>query len=77
MKKKSSSSCRQKKPVPTIRAETYALPAIEPFPIVGIGASAGGSKPWISSWGECRQAAVTMWLWEHFEKTILATSKQR
>src|SRR5450755_146026 len=42
MKKKSSSSRRQKKPVPTIRAETSAASASAAFPIVGIGASAGG-----------------------------------
>src|ERR1035441_2597602 len=42
MKKKSSSSRRQKKPVPTIRPETFAAPANATFPIVGIGASAGG-----------------------------------
>src|ERR1035438_6770433 len=42
MKKKSSSSRRQKKPVPTIRPETSASPASATFPIVGIGASAGG-----------------------------------
>ena len=42
MKKKSSSSRRQKKPVPTIRPETSVPPANATFPIVGIGASAGG-----------------------------------
>jgi len=45
MKKKSSSSPRQEKPVPTIRPEKSAppaSPAMAGFPIVGIGASAGG-----------------------------------
>src|SRR5476649_167230 len=42
MKKKSSPSRRQKKPVPIIRPETSASPASATFPIVGIGASAGG-----------------------------------
>jgi len=42
MEKKSSSSRRQKKPVPTIRPEMSATPASATFPIVGIGASAGG-----------------------------------
>src|SRR5665213_2414998 len=42
MKKKSSSSRREKKPVPTIRPATSAPPARATFPIVGIGASAGG-----------------------------------
>jgi two-component system CheB/CheR fusion protein len=42
MKRKSSSSHRQKEAVPTIRPETSAAPASATFPIVGIGASAGG-----------------------------------
>ena len=42
MEKKSSSSHRQKEPVPTIHPETSASPASATFPIVGIGASAGG-----------------------------------
>src|SRR5471030_607796 len=42
MIKKSSSSRRQKKPIATIRPETSASPASATFPIVGIGASAGG-----------------------------------
>jgi len=42
MEKKPSSSRQQKKSVPTIRAETSAAPASATFPIVGIGASAGG-----------------------------------
>src|SRR5471032_1808954 len=45
MKKKPSSLRRQNKPVPTIRPETSATPAspaMAGFPIVGIGASAGG-----------------------------------
>jgi two-component system CheB/CheR fusion protein len=42
MKKKSASSHRQKETVPTIRPETSAAPASATFPIVGIGASAGG-----------------------------------
>src|SRR5471032_3160541 len=42
MKKKSSSSRQQKKSVPPIRPETSASPASATFPIVGIGASAGG-----------------------------------
>jgi chemotaxis response regulator CheB len=43
MKKKPSSSRRQKKPVPTLRLKTSAAPTGAPFPIVGIGASADGS----------------------------------
>ena len=42
MKKKSSSSRRQEKPVPAVRPEPPAPPASATFPIVGIGASAGG-----------------------------------
>src|SRR5471030_851583 len=42
MKKKSSSSHRQKEAVPTIRPKSSAAPASAMFPIVGIGASAGG-----------------------------------
>src|SRR5476649_1656118 len=42
MKKKSSPSRRQKKPVPIIRPEKSAQSASATFPIVGIGASAGG-----------------------------------
>jgi two-component system CheB/CheR fusion protein len=42
MKKKPSSSGRQKKSISTIRPETSVAPASATFPIVGIGASAGG-----------------------------------
>jgi chemotaxis response regulator CheB len=43
MKKKPSSSRRQKKPISRIRLKTSAAPTGAPFPIVGIGASADGS----------------------------------
>jgi two-component system CheB/CheR fusion protein len=42
MKKKSSMSRRRKKPAKVVPPETHALPANATFPIVGIGASAGG-----------------------------------
>ena len=42
MKKKSSPSRRPKKPAKVARPETSASPAVVAFPIVGIGASAGG-----------------------------------
>src|ERR1019366_7350301 len=42
MKKKSSPSRRQKKPAKVVPSETPVSPVNVPFPIVGIGASAGG-----------------------------------
>src|ERR1035441_9740287 len=42
MKKKSSPSRRQKKPAKVVPSETLVSPVNVPFPIVGIGASAGG-----------------------------------
>ena len=42
MKKKSSPSCRRRKPAKVARPETPTSPTNVAFPIVGIGASAGG-----------------------------------
>jgi hypothetical protein len=49
MKKKASPAAARKTPAKEIHRKAADAPARATFPIVGIGASAADSKPWISS----------------------------
>ena len=81
MKKKSSPGRRRPTPAKVVRRKTPAPPAGAAFPIIGIGASAGGSRPWNNSSGHVPKASrMALVIVQHLDPTrkgIMAELLQR